>query len=60
MMLAGEYGSGAIYFDDIVVYNSSSLACSSEPDGDVNQDCVVDLGDILVLSENWLRCVLVE
>jgi hypothetical protein len=62
MMLAGGYGAGTVYFDDIIAYNgsSSSLVCSGEPDGDVNQDCVVDFSDILVLSDNWLRCVLIE
>jgi hypothetical protein len=54
------YGPGALFVDDIVVYDSSSLVCSEEPAGDVNQDCVVDFDDILAISENWLKCTLIE
>ncbi|MGD9109304.1 MAG: hypothetical protein PVG93_00055 [Phycisphaerales bacterium] len=54
------YGPGALFVDDIVVYDSSSLVCSEEPAGDVNQDCKVDFDDILAISENWLKCTLIE
>jgi hypothetical protein len=57
---ANYYGSGTVYFDDIGISNSHSFMCSGEPEGDVNQDCAVDMSDILELSENWLRCTLVE
>jgi hypothetical protein len=55
-----NYGPGTVYFDDIGISNSNSVICSGEPAGDVNQDCVVDVSDILELSENWLRCTIVE
>lgn len=57
---ANWYGAGTVYFDDIAVYNSDDLVCSDKPAGDVNQDCIVDFNDILVLTENWLKCTLVE
>ncbi len=59
MMLAGNYASGVIYFDDITVHNNSSICIGSAP-GDVTSDCVVDFDDIEVLAENWLKCTLVE
>lgn len=57
---ANWYGAGTVYFDDIAIYNSNDLICPGEPAGDVNQDCVVNFDDILTLSENWLKCILVE
>jgi len=57
---ASNYGSGTTYFDDITVYDKDALVCSDYPDGDVNQDCVVDFKDIKVLGENWLTCTLIE
>ncbi len=59
MMLAGNRSSGEIYFDDISVHHNSSICVGSTP-GDVTSDCMVNFDDILVLSENWLMCTLVE
>ena len=52
---AQNYGSGTTYFDDITVYNKNSVSCQGPLAGDVNQDCVVDLSDILVISQHWLE-----
>lgn len=57
---ANWYGSGTVYFDDISVYDSSDLVCSNEPAGDINHDCKVNFVDILALSENWLKCILLN
>ena len=59
MMLAGNHASGTIYFDDIMVHDNSSRCIGFTP-GDVTSDCIVDLDDLLILSENWLKCTLVE
>jgi hypothetical protein len=55
--LASDYSTNNAYFDDIAV-NSGAVACQGEIVGDVNQDCVVDLSDILVFSEHWLECTM--
>ncbi|MGD1041931.1 MAG: hypothetical protein ABR913_02575 [Sedimentisphaerales bacterium] len=55
-----NYGPGTAYFDDITVYDKDSVSCQGSLNGDVNQDCVVDLNDILVISEHWLDCTLVQ
>lgn len=59
MMLAGSYASGVVYFDDIAVNNDSSI-CSEELAGDLCPDCVVNLSDVIMLSEHWLLNTLTE
>ncbi|MEN6309764.1 MAG: hypothetical protein ABFD91_18615 [Anaerohalosphaeraceae bacterium] len=54
------YGPGTVYFDDLGISNSGSLVCSGQPAGDVNHDCIVDMQDILKLSENWMVSTLIE
>ncbi len=55
----GEYtGSDTV---TINVYNDSCEAAKSLPDfeplpGDINEDCIVDVLDIVILLENWLQC----
>ncbi len=55
----GEYtGSDTV---TINVYNDSCEAAKSLPDfeplpGDLNEDCRVDVLDIVILLENWLQC----
>ena len=55
----GEYtGSDTV---TINVYNDSCEAAKSLPDfeplpGDINEDCIVDVLDIVILLEYWLQC----
>jgi hypothetical protein len=55
----GEYtGSDTV---TINVYNDGCEAAKSLPDfeplpGDINEDCIVDVLDIVILLENWLQC----
>ena len=46
-------GSGTVYFDDIRLYPSRCLY----PPGpvDLNNDCVVDFRDFVILANNWLQ-----
>jgi len=53
------YGAGTVYFDDIHV-SGGGLVCAAVPAGDVNGDCIVNLQDILELSENWMVSTLIE
>ncbi|MBN2513596.1 MAG: hypothetical protein JXB18_11720 [Sedimentisphaerales bacterium] len=53
------YGAGTVYFDDIHV-SGGGLVCSAVPAGDVNGDCMVNLQDIVELSENWMKSTLIE
>ncbi len=53
-----NYGSGVVLYDDITVYNKNSVSCQGSLSGDLNQDCVVDLNDILVIAEHWLECTM--
>jgi len=47
-------GSGTMYFDDIRVSKPGCFASESQPEGDVNDDCVVDYNDIETLADEWL------
>ena len=55
----GEYtGSDTV---TINVYDDSCEAAKSLPDfellpGDINEDCIVDVLDIVILVEHWLQC----
>jgi hypothetical protein len=55
----GEYaGSDTV---TINVYSDGCEAAKSLPDfeplpGDINEDCIVDVLDIVILLENWLQC----
>ena len=46
-----KFGTGAPFVDSYCDYILT---------GDLNTDCVVDLGDIGILSENWLECTAPE
>jgi hypothetical protein len=59
MMLAGTYASGVVYFDDITLSNENSL-CTELLSGDILPDCLVNLGDLAILGENWLMNTLIE
>ncbi len=48
------YGSGTIDFDDIVLVNSIPNCGSSKPVMDLNDDCIVSLGDFAVLAKFWV------
>jgi hypothetical protein len=55
----GEYtGSDTV---TINVYNDSCEAAKSLPDfellpGDINEDCIVNILDMVILIEHWLQC----
>jgi hypothetical protein len=44
-------GLGLVYFDDIRLYRRQCV----KPFADLNEDCVVNFGDLKVISEQWLR-----
>jgi hypothetical protein len=47
------YGTGEVYFDDIILYPSRCLE-ENRPAADFTGDCAVDLEDLEELSYNWL------
>lgn len=53
MMLAGSYRSGVLFFDDLTL-NTTGSTCSEHLVGDIDQNCVVDIEDLVIMSENWL------
>jgi len=49
----------------INVYNDSCEAAKSLPDfellpGDINEDCIVDVLDIVILLDHWLQCTALD
>jgi len=51
---AQSAGSGLMYFDDIRLYRSRCVAELTKPGMDFNNDCVVDMRDLEILTDNWL------
>jgi hypothetical protein len=47
-------GTGRLYFDDIRLYRPRCMASLLKPDADLDENCVVDYDDILILGERWL------
>jgi len=47
-------GSGLMFFDDIRLYKPKCVAGLAKPTGDFNNDCVNDIRDLEVLTDNWL------
>jgi hypothetical protein len=45
--------SGQIYLDNFVI--SSGTLCTNRIEGDLNEDCIVDLKDLATLANNWLN-----
>jgi len=48
-------GYGDVYFDDIRLYQPTCLPWLLKPAADLNNDCIVDFGDIKVMSDEWLK-----
>ena len=46
-------GSGTVYFDNIALYHPMCLAFNN--DADLNNDCVVNSKDLLILATDWLN-----
>lgn len=44
-------GSGYVYFDNIAIYPCRAGALS----GDLNEDCVVNIGDFSIIASQWLQ-----
>jgi hypothetical protein len=47
-------GSGALYFDDIRLYQPRCMPDRAKPAGDFNNNCVVDLPDLEIMAGEWL------
>jgi len=48
-------GSGLMFIDDIRVEGSRCVSQLSKPDNDFNSNCVVDMPDLEILTDNWLK-----
>ena len=46
---------GVVDFEDFAEQASSRLEDESEPRGDMNRNASVDIGDLALLTEEWLR-----
>jgi hypothetical protein len=47
-------GSGIVYMDDVRIYTPKCIP-SEGPTADLSGNCVVDLSDVRILGEHWLR-----
>jgi hypothetical protein len=47
-------GGGLVFFDDIRLYKPRCIPELAQPEGDLNDDCVVDLPDVEMLASQWL------
>jgi len=47
-------GSGTVYFDDIRLYPRKCVASRLKPEADINNDCVVDFDDLMLIADDWL------
>jgi len=48
-------GSGNVVFDDIWLYPPTCVPSRRKPEYDLNDDCIVDFGDIELIANDWLR-----
>ncbi len=46
-------GSGSVYFDDIRLYPTRCVAAFA-PEGDLDNDCIVDFVDVNIMAGDWL------
>ncbi len=49
-----QTGEGFIYFDDIRLYPRRCIVEYGQLEGDINDDCVVDLNDVKIMAGDWL------
>ncbi|MHC4474906.1 MAG: LamG-like jellyroll fold domain-containing protein [Planctomycetota bacterium] len=47
-------GSGVVYFDDIRLCLPRCIASIARPEGDLNNDCIVDYRDARIMAADWL------
>jgi len=47
-------GNGTVYFDDIRLYPRKCVASRLKPEADINNDCVVDFDDLMLMGDDWL------
>ncbi|MHC4645326.1 MAG: LamG domain-containing protein [Planctomycetota bacterium] len=48
-------GSGTVFFDDIRLYLPKCVPWIVKPAADFSNDCIVDLADVAIMAEDWLR-----
>jgi hypothetical protein len=48
-------GSGEVYFDDITLFQSRCFDKPAWEEGNLNNDCVIDFKDTVILAGNWLK-----
>ncbi|MHC4624770.1 MAG: hypothetical protein ACYS4W_12805 [Planctomycetota bacterium] len=48
-------GLGAVYFDDIRLYQPRCVPLLLRPAGDLDEDCIVGLGDLQMVADEWLE-----
>jgi hypothetical protein len=48
-------GSGTVFFDDIRLYMPKCVPWLAKPAADFSGNCIVDLADVAILAEDWLR-----
>ncbi|MHC4647547.1 MAG: LamG domain-containing protein [Planctomycetota bacterium] len=48
-------GSGMVYFDDIRLYRPKCVPWLLKPVADLSGNCIVDLPDVAIMAEDWLR-----
>jgi hypothetical protein len=56
----GAGGSGTVLIDDIRLYGARCLPSVQKPAGDLNDDCVVDYFDLVLMADNWLTTAVPE
>ena len=47
--------SGLVYFDDIRLYGPRCMPALVKPAADLNNNCVVDLPDLKLMANDWLK-----
>ncbi len=48
-------GSGEVFFDDIRLYLPRCVPSMLKPQYDFSNNCIVDLADVAMMAESWLR-----
>jgi hypothetical protein len=52
--ITGVSGSGVILIDDIRLYGARCFPSLLKQAGDLNNDCVVNYSDLVIMAEDWL------
>jgi hypothetical protein len=48
-------GSGDVHLDDIRLYPPTCVPWLRKPDYDLNDDCIVDFGEVAIMEADWLE-----